>query len=130
MGECSCSIEVDIGGSAPDFFRRRNPRARIEHVCGECLGAIRPGETYCYETGMWEGHILVNKMCADCLSLRNTFFCSSLFGSLWDDFKEEALQTDGRFSQGCINLLTPAAKRKVLDVIKKIRRELHEVMDE
>lgn len=130
MSECKCSIDVDSDCSAPGFFNSRDRKARIEHKCDECSRTIAPKETYRYVTGMWEGDISSHKICVDCTSLRETFFCSSVFGSLWDDFEAEALENDGRFGQECINLLTPTAKRKVLDIIKEIRRDLHEVMDE
>lgn len=41
-------------------------RARKEHRCMECGRVIEPGETYRYWTGVWEGDVVTNKMCAHC----------------------------------------------------------------
>lgn len=118
MGACQCSIDIDHD-SGPEFFKTERRKARTSHKCFECRKVIHPGETYCCESGKW-----------DCLSVRETFFCGWMYGNIWEDFHEEALENNGKFSQDCINLLTSVAKRKVLDVIKEVRRELHEAMDD
>ncbi len=130
MSECQCSIDVGDDCDAPEFYSSIDRKARVEHKCYECHRKINPGEKYRYTSCKWEAHIFTSKTCSDCESVRATFFCSSLSGSLWDDFEEAASENEGRFAQECINLLTPVAKRKVLDIIKEIRKELHEVMDD
>ncbi len=129
MGICQCSIDIDHD-SGPEFFKTERRKARTSHKCFECSKVIQPGEAYCCESGKWDGDFRTYKTCLDCLSVRQTFFCGWMYGNVWEDFHEEALQNDGRFSQDCIDLLTPVAKRRVLDIIKEIRREFHEAMDD
>lgn len=131
MSECQCSIDVyHDDGPDPDSFSERTHRSRAPHKCHECHRVIEPGEMYRYESGIWEIGFASYKTCLDCLSLRNTFFCDFVYGSIWETFEEEAFENGGKFSPACIAQLTSATKRNVLDIIKRVRKELHKIMDD
>lgn len=39
----------------PAVFGQEQRKARKEHKCCECAGLIKPGETYTYSHGVWDG---------------------------------------------------------------------------
>ncbi len=45
-------------------------KARKEHKCCECGGAIQAGENYHYHHGIWDGSAGSYKACQDCEALR------------------------------------------------------------
>lgn len=84
----SCCIDVD-----PDcvivILRDETRIARKEHTCGECRQAIRPGEKYTYEVGVFEGAIETHITCWLCRCIRRDFFpCGFFYGRLREDFYE------------------------------------------
>ena len=56
---CDCTEE-------PEFFVARDVRARREHRCHECRGAIRPGEHYHRVSGKWDGEVATLHVCLPC----------------------------------------------------------------
>lgn len=122
-GKCACSIDPWDGDQGPEAFICKAPKARKEHQCHECGRIITTGETYRCESGIWDGRPERYKTCMDCASVRDTFFCSFLFGALWDQFQEHTSDCEGKYAPECIAQLTQAAKAKVLKVIGKVRRE-------
>ena len=63
----SCICDTD----APSLFHEQWRTARQAHKCCECGGAINPGETYQYVTGIWDGEWHAYKTCERCVDLRN-----------------------------------------------------------
>lgn len=117
------SCEIDQDGEAPDCFTETDRKARKEHLCFECGRTIQPGETYRYESGIWEGEAKSYKTCGDCLSVRDTFFCSFIYGSLWEEMEQLVCDYDGEISASKINTITPQAKGKVLELIDELIEE-------
>jgi hypothetical protein len=54
----------------PAFFAVETPKAKKPHICCECKGIIKPGETYQSAHGAWEGKWGHFKTCEDCAALR------------------------------------------------------------
>lgn len=54
----------------PSVYSCTRPKARKEHQCCECRGAIQPGEHYHKFWGIWGGDMNAYKTCADCEALR------------------------------------------------------------
>ena len=79
-----CSIEAYDGDCYDgDFSSSIVRKARKPHKCGECDRYILVGEQYEYATGKHYGEFYDAKTCTDCLSLRNAFFCSWLYGNVF-----------------------------------------------
>lgn len=57
----------------PSFCKWSTRRARKEHRCCECGGAIRSGETYNYLGGVWEGYWDSYKFCTPCHAVIKEF---------------------------------------------------------
>ena len=57
-----------------EFFTERHVTARKTHRCEACGGEIRPGETYCRQTGKWEGDFFSRAWCAHCEAVMNYYF--------------------------------------------------------
>ena len=56
----------------PSCYGVEDRKARIAHTCYECKGSIKPGETYHYHHGVWDGVGDSFKVCVDCEALRVT----------------------------------------------------------
>lgn len=114
----SCEIEA-WDGDPCEFHKSTIRTAKKEHICGECDRKIHPGEKYEYISAKYDGEIFSVTTCIDCLSLRKTFFCSFLYGAIWEYFWEEFKDwwfRDGR-ELWKLESLTPAARKKILDVV-------------
>ena len=125
----SCSIEAYDGDCYDgDFSSSVVRKARKQHICGECGRIIHVGEQYEYATGKHYGDFYDAKTCTDCLSLREAFFCSWLYGNIWDDFWD---WLDGFWYNDSKELyklekLTPTARAIVLAQIDKWERREQE----
>ena len=116
--ECSCEIDVDIGGDSPDFFNSNIVKAKKTHKCTECKREIPKGEEYEKVSGKWGGGIDVFKTCKDCLSLRNEFFTSYYFGRIWEIFSEHVDGVGASIPEACLSNLTPVARGRACDIIQ------------
>ncbi len=59
-----------LDGESPDVMTTTHPKARKQHRCCECHGAIMPGEQYEKITGIWNGEPETYKTCAVCAAKR------------------------------------------------------------
>ena len=117
MGECSC-INIDFDRLATllsDGFHI----ARKDHKCCECRESIKPGEKYYKEVTIADGSLETFKTCFDCFNVRNAFFCSWTWGSIWGDLWCEIVDSDGDISQTKIAELPKTAREKVCELIEK-----------
>jgi len=120
MTMSDCTIEAcDLYEDGPSCFSEKNRVARKLHKCSECGRVIDPGETYHYESGVWDGTPLSFKTCADCYSLRREFFSTYEYGSIWASFEEAVFENDGRFDQDALAALTPAARERAMAAIER-----------
>lgn len=121
--ECSCVyFDQSDGGDLAAFNDVSMPKARKVHTCHECGREIMIGEKYEYHKGFWdENKPEVYKTCADCLSVRDEFFCSGWsFGDVWSDLAEhlwECRDTDIPWS--ALSRLTVTARDKACDIIER-----------
>ena len=117
--DCSC-VYVDID-NGPEAFRSINRKACKEHKCCECGRVILKGETYRYESGIWEGEASSYKTCKDCLSIRNAFFCNGYnYGFMLEDLREYLDEVEGAVKSQYIEDLTPGAKDIVFALMDEI----------
>lgn len=115
MTSCACDFD------APTFYRKREPRARTPHRCGECGGAIAPGEVYEYASGMWDGDFSVQKTCPRCLDLRKWVQAHvPCFCWYHGNVREDALETARAYAHEGPGLLFGAYRREV--AIRRARR--------
>jgi len=119
---CSC-IAVDAD-ECYETLSRGTPVARKEHTCGECGREIVPGENYERYEGIFDGHIDTHKTCLDCVSVRDAFFCSWIYGNIWEDLREQL--TWGGLSWSSIPECTEAAKEKIFAMIEEYWAELYD----
>ena len=117
----TCEIYGCADGETYEFNSSSIHTARKEHTCGECGRTIQVGEKYEVCRGLYEGEWSTDKTCIDCLSLRETYFCSWMFGNIWEDF-EEWLR-DWWWEDGSelwkLENLTPKARERVLEIISE-----------
>lgn len=66
----SAACYCDYDGDGPEFYHRREVKARRRHGCVECGCTIEKGEAYEVTTGKWEGEVSNIKTCLRCLKLR------------------------------------------------------------
>ena len=121
---CGCSIDSYTGDESYTFHATNMRLARKEHKCEECSRVIERGETYEHSVGLYEGEFQVNKTCPDCLSLRDTLFCSWVYGSLWEDFEEEVYKYPESVSYDALARLTPFALAKACAIIEEVWEEV------
>lgn len=79
----------------PQVYGCDKPKARKEHRCYECRGAIAIGEVYHKHHGIWEGEASTFKVCADCEAMRFEVDngtvnpdCITAFGELYESVFE------------------------------------------
>ena len=123
MDNCSClNLDVEYG---PSFSRGGKRRAYKTHLCGECGRDILPREKYEYVTGKWDNDFEVHKTCADCLSIRDAFFCSGwYFGNILNDLREHIRDLQGEISGECMSELTQRARDGVCTIIQDLWNDL------
>ncbi len=126
MGECSCIY--DGGYDPPQLYKESIRTARKGHVCGECSGAIKPGDEYEFVFGVWDDKADTQKTCSDCLSVRDEFFCDGWsFGNIWERVGEHVSEMNGEISGDCLSSLTPGARAMVCECIEEVWKELNDV---
>lgn len=85
--DCYCDYDP------PQFCKTKRQTARKDHKCGECFRLIKPGESYEYMAGMWDGIFSTHRTCSHCLDIRQFVknsvpcFCWA-YGSLHDDARD------------------------------------------
>ncbi len=112
-----CVIDVD-GGDWPEFYNKRLVVARKQHKCCECGEDILPGQQYEVVVGKWDGEFSTYKTCSVCLELRTHFFCTWVFGTLYEELIEEL--EEGGFSLGHMDNLSPAAAAKIDELMARL----------
>lgn len=75
---CDCEM--------PEFFDSREPLARKQHKCDECMGPIEVGARYFYASGKWGGDFQTFKVCLPCQEMRKRLEddCCVGFGGIID----------------------------------------------
>jgi len=122
MMDCSCVYADDY--DCPEFYHKDVRKARKEHVCEECRRKIMPGERYEHVRGKWDGRVDSYKTCADCLSIRDTFFCGGYgHGGVLYDFEEHIRCCDGHLDGALIGELTKGARDYVCDLVEEFWKE-------
>lgn len=118
----SCISHVDVDssdGKQCSFHRTLKPVARKEHLCCECRRTIKPGEQYLAESGMWDGGFYSHKTCADCWSMRCSFFGGGwYYGHIWEDLEEHIRECGGDVGEIHLACLNPVALGKVCALIE------------
>jgi len=115
MIDCAC-IDSDYGEGEPaQCFNAVKIKSRKKHNCSECGRTIENGEIYERATGKWDVSWDIFKTCDDCLSVREAFFCSYIFGCLWVDLGEYL--TPGECLDKQMLKITPRAREKILEII-------------
>ena len=121
--ECACIY--DEPDSYTDELSCKLVVSRKNHKCGECSCDIKKGDIYESFVGVNEGHFYTHKTCADCLSIRDKFFCSGWhWGMILERLQEHIDEMYGQISADCILSLTSGAQLIVFDYIESTWRQL------
>jgi hypothetical protein len=85
---CSCIIDDD-GGLYCDFYHETEAYEALKNYsCCECHETIPAGTPHEFVVGQWEGDWSWHHTCKTCVTIRNQYFCSSIFGrmreAIWD----------------------------------------------
>ena len=81
----------------PVFYDEKKVRAKKDHKCCECGGAILKGEVYKYISGLWGRRFESYKTCPDCTHIRceagrtNPDGCGIALGELRGELRDMAL---------------------------------------
>lgn len=118
--ECAC-VYVPMDDCPTEFWNERLvKRARKTHTCGECHRQIETGEPYLYIAGVWDGDFGTHKICHDCQSVIDAFFCNGyVFEQVWEFLDEHVREADGDLSESKIAGLTPRALERVCGLIEE-----------
>ena len=111
-GDCNVCV-LGYDGDEAEFYSSEIRKARKQHKCCECGGAILPGQSYEHVAGRWDGHMGTYKTCSLCVEIRTKFSCdgSWMFKSMWDSLREELFD---RLTTGCLTGLSIPAREKIL----------------
>ena len=116
---CTCSIDNYDDGGFVACYSEKLVTSRKEHKCLECRRVIHKGEKYLLAKGLFDGDWFRVKICQDCQSICETFFCSRAFECMVDDLKEYIENQHGVIPSECMDLLTPGAKEMVIGLVDK-----------
>lgn len=75
-------------GECASVYESETRKARKPHRCCECGETIERGETYERVKGCWDGTWATYSTCLICSQIRKDYFCSSVFGQLWEALGE------------------------------------------
>ena len=120
--ECTC-FSSDCDGYVTMLAEHRR-KARKAHKCGECLGAIYPGQTYLEERYLFDGVVTTHRTCECCESIRKHLYCQYTYGDVWSGLRDNIHYAihysvdDVPWSK--IAQLTPAARDSVLMSIEEL----------
>jgi len=119
---CSC-VYVDIDYYV-DVITEKIVKSRKPHECCECRRVIDPGEQCEYTSYKHDSNFNTHRICLDCLSVRDEFFCGGWgYGRIWEDLEEHIDGIYGRIDSSCITGLTPAARKKVCEIIEHVWKD-------
>ena len=86
--DCGVCIggDYDYDGS-PEFHDSKIVKARREHNCLECRRTIPKGVLYERTAGKFDGEMYCDKVCMDCVNIREALACGEQVASgvLWDE---------------------------------------------
>lgn len=118
MSGCTCSIDMDVG-EGPECCTRKMQVSRKEHMCCECHRLIRIGEAYEYVSGLWDGFWSNQKTCAECVEIRDCYFCSYNFEQMWDAMDEE-FRWGADWKVCILDKLSDSARRVMIEYLQEI----------
>jgi hypothetical protein len=120
--ECMCEF-LDVGQEVK-FLKRAKVKARKEHNCTACSIKIKKGEQYFNQSAVCDGELIVDKLCNDCQSVCDYFFCGSKFSGVWDELREYMIDNDGQFETEGVEFLTPKAREKFFYMVDDVYSSL------
>jgi hypothetical protein len=112
----SCEIDNDYG-ETPSICDSKMQIARKPHKCCECGQVISQGQKYERFRGMWNGKFDTFKTCQTCLDIRSEFFCTYVFGQIFDDLHEYINDCGGDVPEEKLNNLGDDARGIVIMMI-------------
>jgi len=84
---CKCTLETYDYCNNVEFCSESQPTAKKDYKCYECGAEIRKGDKYHKVSMKSEGDFYSFKVCLLCEEIRACFFCSWIYGSMWDDLR-------------------------------------------
>jgi len=115
MSGCTCAIDVYVDcDSMATVAAIKIVKARKEYKCGECHGAIKPGEMYEHFRGLFDGRWESFRTCSTCMEIRSCLMCNWYYGGVWDEI-DSWFQDDLEDIPICIlDQLSPAARAELI----------------
>ena len=119
---CSC-VSIDNEDGCVDLITKTRPTARKVHKCYECHRSILPDEKYELQNYIFEGDFEMHKTCAECVEIRDMFFCEGYrYGNLHEDLIDSMADDDCELSESCIAALSPKARDIMCETLEKCYR--------
>lgn len=117
-----CRIDTaDNGeGFATHHFSRLVTAVK-DRKCSECHAVIAKGEEYEVVTANWDGPKEQHFTCSPCLEIRDVFFDSWCYGTIWEDMRDDCEEQE--IGIGQLDRLSPAAVGKLEDMLGDQWRE-------
>jgi len=117
--ECAC-VQVPMDDCSTEFWKERLVKSALKtHTCGECRRQIEIGESYLNISGVWDGSFYAHKLCSDCQSVVEAFFCNGyIFEQVWEALHEHIREGDGDMSESKIAGLSQQALERVCGMIE------------
>lgn len=115
---CICSIDVDYD---PDCVAEDSiigiRIAKEEYKCYECGRKIEILDKYEVVHAKWP-HLLdgtweTTRICMICVEIRDCYFCTYVYGSMWEDF-QLYIEEEGDVGICKLDALSPAARRRMI----------------
>ena len=104
----TCSIDVvDFSDDVTIQFIAKRVHSRKDRKCSECRGPIKKGDKYESVTGRWGRNKERHHTCKLCLEIRDIFFDSYCFGTIWSDMQQECSEEE--IGIGQLDQLSPDA---------------------
>lgn len=126
MSDCSC-IYTECDWYSEEYYETE-VTAKKAIRCIECYRVIPRGEKhikadYTNEDNEWR----VRRICVDCKSVIESFFCGSYkYDIVWEALEQHLNDHEGKVPADCLVELTPKAREKVCEMIEEIWSEMAE----
>jgi hypothetical protein len=133
---CTCYIDVDYDPDCVADEAQIGMRiARREYKCFECGEKIEVGDSYERVNAHWPGtepgKYDCTRTCAVCKEIRDCYFCSYCYGSIWEDLRNEILE-EGDIEVCNLDKLSIQARHVMIDWldVEFIEDDLEEALEE
>jgi hypothetical protein len=119
--QCVCEIEME--GESLENCLEKIRKARKKHTCCECGGSIKLGDKYEDVKGFYLHRLATYKTCVLCKEIRECFFCSWIYTSLYEDLNTWLWQNIDHWTIDMLCGLSADAQNIMISILDDIMGE-------